>query len=148
MKVVVFVNVDGKIEMYDDDKRPLAGNTPIPNFVVDIPLEKMDRFGGVGSNSAKPEIDEKPKDKETSKPRITFSEDVIKFGRGDGSLICILPQTTEMKDYFRGFDEFVEQPKKTVVKEAAATGEVDLYTVTYKFPSGAKNIKCTYEIEE
>jgi len=38
-------------------------------------------------------------------------------------------------------------PKKTVVKEAYAIEGTDA-TVTFTIPTNAKNVKCTYEVEE
>ena len=43
----------------------------------------------------------------------------------------------------------VEPVKMKSVKEAIAFGGSDIHNeVYYRFPTGAKNIKCTYEVEE
>lgn len=65
---------------------------------------------------------EKPKDKEALKPRITFSDGVIKFGRGDGTLVYMIPQTQELMDYFGKFEEFVEKPKEGYSREVKVEG--------------------------
>ena len=67
------------------------------------------------------------------------------------------------KDYlaewsFLGYEEIqLEKPKKTVVKEAKETGagcyvyggtHGSHLTKIYRLPVDAKNVKCTYEVEE
>jgi len=73
------------------------------------------------------------------------------FDVGNGCVAVSADKTSfmKMRDYtFLGEIE-IQEPKKTVVKEAdgiltKSTDECRLYYV----PQNAKNIKCTYEVEE
>ena len=85
-------------------------------------------------------------------------EDSLRLSFWDAEFVGI---NTGISDFVGFIDLPIEKPKKTVVKEAVRDGGVYSYewfgergmrkvldSISFSVPHNAKNIKCTYEVEE